>query len=80
MLNGIVVPIPKKRWAKLSSFDMFRVITHHSILFKVIDVIVITKEKDNVYTCNIQFIYKHGASVTLCIGRYDARDHIILCL
>ncbi len=58
MLHGTMVPIRKGRWANVSSSDNFRVITLSSILFKLLDVIVMTKEKDNLCTSNIQFSFK----------------------
>ncbi len=45
---------------------------HSSILCKLLDVIVMTKEKDNLCTSNLQFGFKPGfkpgASTTLCTG------------
>ncbi len=66
MLHGTIVPIPKGRWAHLSSYDNFRAITPSRIL--CIDVIVMTKEKDNLYISNLQFSFKPGSSTTLCTG------------
>ncbi len=66
MLRGTMVPIPKGRWANLSSSDNFRAITLSSILYKLLDVIVMTKEKDNLCTSNLHFSFKSDASTTLC--------------
>ncbi len=66
MLHGTIVPIPKGRWANVSSSDNFRAITLSSILCKLLDFIVMTKEKDNLCTSNLQFSFKPGDSTTLC--------------
>ncbi len=68
MLHGTMVPIPKGMWANLSSSDNFRAITLCSILCKLLDVIVMTKTKDNLCTSNLQFSFKPGASTTLYTG------------
>ena len=68
MLHGTMVPIPKGRWANLSSSDNFRAITLSSMLCKLVDVIVLTKENVNLVTSNLQFSFKTGASTTLCTG------------
>ncbi len=50
MLHGT---IRKGRWENLSSSDNFRANTLSSILCKLIDVIVMTTEKDNICTSNL---------------------------
>ncbi len=66
MLNGTMVPIPKGRWANLSSSDIFRAITLTSILCKLLDVIILTKEEAHLCTSNLQFGFKQGSSTSLC--------------
>ncbi len=68
MLHGTMVPIPKGWWANVSSSDNFRAFTLSSILCKLLDVIVITKEKDHLRTSNLQFSFKPAGSTTLCTG------------
>ncbi len=58
MLNDTMVPMPKGRCANLSSSDNFRVITISSILCKLLDVIILTKEEAHVCTSNLQFGFK----------------------
>ncbi len=60
MVNGTMVPIPKGRWANLSSLDNFRAITLNSILCKLLDVIILTKEEAHLCTSNLQFGFKQG--------------------
>ncbi len=66
MLNGTMVPIPKGRWANMSSSDNFMAITLSSILCKPLDVIILTKEKAHLCTNNLQFGFKQGSSISLC--------------
>ncbi len=66
MLNGTMVPIPKGRWANLSSSDNFRTITFSSILCKLLDVIILTKEEAHLCTSNLQFGFKQESSTSLC--------------
>ncbi len=66
MLFGTMVPIPKGRWANLSNSDNFRTITLSSILCKILDVVILTKESDNLCSSNLQFSFKPGTSTSLC--------------
>ncbi len=64
MLHDTIVPISTGRQANVSPSDNVRAITLNSSLWKLIDVIVMTKEKDNWYTCNLQFSFKLGLYCT----------------
>ncbi len=66
MLNGTMVPIPKGRWANLTISDNFRAITLSSIFGKLIDMIVMNKENENLSTSGIQYSFKPGSSTSLC--------------
>ncbi len=66
MLFGTMVPIPKGWWANLSNSDNFRAITLSSILCKNLDIVILTKESDNLCSSNLQFSFKPGASTSLC--------------
>ncbi len=68
MLHSTMVPIPKRRWANLSSSDNFKAITLSNSFCKLLDVLVMTKEKDNLCTSNLQFSFKPGASTSLRTG------------
>ncbi len=61
-----MVPIPKSRWANLSSSDNFRAITISSILSKLLDVIILIKEEDKLCTSSLKFGFKHSSSTSLC--------------
>ncbi len=52
MLTCTMIPIPKGRWANLSTSDHFRAITLSSILCKLLDVIILTKEMHLIVTAN----------------------------
>ncbi len=69
MLNGTMVPIPKRRWTNLSSSDNFRAITLSSIFCKLLDVIILTKEEAHLCTSILQFGFKQGSSNSLCTAR-----------
>ncbi len=66
MLNATMVPLPKGRWANLTTSYSFRAITLSSIFGKLIDMIVMNNENENLYTCDIQFSFKPGSSTHLC--------------
>ncbi len=61
-----MVPIPKARWANLTTSDHFRAITLNSIFGKLIDIIVMNKENENLCTSCLQFSFKPGSSTSLC--------------
>ncbi len=66
MLNGNVVPIPNGRQANLLSSGYFRAITLSSMLCKLLDVIILTKDEVHLCTSNLQFGFKQGSSTSLC--------------
>ena len=66
MLVGVMVPIPKGRWSNLCISDNFRAITLSSIIGKLLDIVIITKEEKHLSTSNYQFSFKKGLSTGLC--------------
>ncbi len=50
MQNRTMIPIPKGRWSNLITSDTFRAITLSSIFSKLIDIIVMNKENQNLCT------------------------------
>ncbi len=66
MLMGTMVPLPKDRWANLSSSDTFKAITISSIFGKLLDFIILIKEENNLCTIDLQFSFKTGSSTSLC--------------
>ncbi len=68
MLHDTMVQISKRRWAILSSSDNFRAITLNSILCKLRDVTVMTKEKNYLCRSNQQFSFKPDTYTILCAG------------
>ncbi len=67
MLTGTMIPIPKGRWAILSTSDNLRAITLSSILCKLLDVVILTKEKGSLCTSHLQYGFKQGSSTSLCM-------------
>ncbi len=65
MLTGTMIPIPKGRWANLSTSDNFRAITLSNILCKLFDVVILTKEKGSLCTSNLQYGFKQGSPTSL---------------
>ncbi len=66
MLFGTIVPLPKGRWANLSSSDNVRAITLSSIFGKLLDFIILIKEENNLCTSDLQFSFKTGSTTGLC--------------
>ncbi len=66
ILTGTMIPIPKCRWANLSTSDNFRAITISNILCKLLDVVILTKEKCSLCTSDLQYVFKQGSSTSLC--------------
>ncbi len=66
MLTGIMIPIPKGRCANLPTSNNFRAIILSSILCKLLDVVILTKEKGSVCTSDLQYGFKQGSSTSLC--------------
>ncbi len=65
MLFGTMVPLPKGRWANLSSSYNFRVITLCSIFGKLLDFIILIKKENSLCTSDLQFSFKTGSSTSL---------------
>ncbi len=67
-LDGMLIgfPIPNGRWANLSTSDNFRAITLSSILCKMLDVVILTKEKGSLCFSDLQYGFKQGYSTSLC--------------
>ncbi len=66
MLTGTMIPIQKGRWARFSTSDNFRAITLSSILCKLLDVVILIKEKGSLCTSDLQYGFKQGSSTSLC--------------
>lgn len=66
MLLGTMIPLPKGKWANLTSTENFRAITLSSIFGKLLDFIILCKEEDTLCTSELQFSFKKGSSTTLC--------------
>ena len=66
MLIGTIIPIPKGRWANLCLSDNFRAITLSSILGKILNNVILTKEAQKLCSSNLQFDFKKGGSTSIC--------------
>ena len=62
MCLGTVIPIIKNKRANISDSDNFRGICLQSSLCKLIDIIILKKEKDHLSTSDSQFGFKSNLS------------------
>ncbi len=65
MLTGTMIPIPKGKWANLSTSDNFKAINLSGILCKLLDVVILSKEKVNLCTSDMQYGFKQGSSTAM---------------
>ena len=54
MLIGTMVPLPKGKWNELNNSKNFRAITISSLFGKLLDRIIIKREKSNLFTNDLQ--------------------------
>jgi hypothetical protein len=66
MILGTMVPIPKCKQKPLDTSDNYRSITLSSIVSKIFDIIILSKEEDLLITSDLQFGFKEGSSTTQC--------------
>ena len=66
MMISTMVPIPKIKSQIICKSDNFRAITLSSMMGKLLDWIILSKEKAALYTSDQQFGFKHGLSTTQC--------------
>ena len=65
MLLGTLTPLPKDRRASLSNSDNFRSICLQSVLCKLFDVIIMTREQRQLFTSEMQFGFKSHMSTSV---------------
>uniref|UniRef100_A0A0P4VXS2 Reverse transcriptase domain-containing protein n=1 Tax=Scylla olivacea TaxID=85551 RepID=A0A0P4VXS2_SCYOL len=66
MMKGVMIPLPKGRWANLNTSENYRAITLSSLMSKILDNIVLMRERDKLLTNDLQFGFKEGTSSTMC--------------
>ena len=66
MLVGTMIPIPKDRRQLRCTSDNFRAITLSSIVGKLLDLIILSKEQGALLTSQLQFGFKENISTTQC--------------
>ena len=66
MVIGTMVPIQKGKFTDVTKSKNFRAITISSLLGKIFDIIVLNKENKTLFTNDLQFGFKAGASTTMC--------------
>ena len=66
MLVGTLIPIPKDRRQLRCTSDNFRAITLSSIVGKLLDLIILSKEQGALLTSQLQFGFKENMSTTQC--------------
>ena len=65
-LKSTMIPIPKGRWANLSDSNNFRTITLSSMIGKVLELVIMNREMNQLCTSELQFGFKEGLSTTMC--------------
>ena len=66
MLVGTMIPIPKDRRQLRCTSDNFRAITLSSIVGKLLDLIILSKEQGALLTSQLQFGFNENMSTTQC--------------
>ena len=66
MIIGTMVPMPKGKWTNSCLSDNYRAITLSSIIGKLLDIIIMSREEKQLSTSDLQFSFKKGASTSLC--------------
>lgn len=66
MILGTMIPIPKDKKKSLCDSSNYRSIALSSILSKILDWIILTKERTSLISSDLQFGFKEGTSTTQC--------------
>ena len=66
MILGTMVPIPKCKQKRLDVSDNYRSITLSSIVSKIFDIIVLSRDEKLLMTSELQFGFKQASSTTQC--------------
>ena len=66
MLLGTIIPIPKVKKQVVCNSDKFRTITLSSIAGKILDWVILFKEKEQLCSSDLQFGFKEKVSTTDC--------------
>ena len=66
LLRGTTIPIPKGRNSNLTTSDNYRGITLSSIFLRIFDLIVLSRYRDCLSTCDLQFGFKKKCSTNIC--------------
>ena len=87
LLVGTMVPIPKDKRQLVCTSDKFRAITLGSIVAKLFDVVILSKEQNALATSHLQFGFKQTMSTNHCtyvmmetISYYNANDSNVYAL
>ena len=73
ILKGVMVLLPKGRWANLNSSENYRAITLSSLISNII----LMKEREKLVTNDLQFGFKEGTSCSMCTAM--VREVVLLC-
>ena len=66
LLRGTTIPIPKGKNANLTTSENYRGITLCSIFLRVFDLIVLSRYRNFLSTCDLQFGFKKKCSTNIC--------------
>ena len=66
LLEAVITSIPKDLRGDLCSSDNYRGVSLCSALCKIVDLVVINKHRDKLFTSNLQFVFKPEHSTNMC--------------
>ena len=66
MFCGTMIPIPKDKRKSLDCSDNYRAITLGSIVSKILDSVIMLKDKSALSTSDLQFAFKNKSSSSHC--------------
>ena len=79
MCTGTIIPIPKGKRANTSISDNFRGICLQSILCKMLDIFILSKEKAKLWTDDLQFGFKNKLSASMATALMTETVDYYLC-
>ena len=66
LLLGTMIPLIKDTRGKRQCSDNYRALTIGTGMAKILDIVILNQQKDNLYTSNLQFGFKEKSSTSMC--------------
>ncbi len=79
MLVGTLFPIPKNKIVNINISDNFRAVCLQSVLYKLMDIIILCREACTLMTCESQFGFKQRLSVGLATSVFLETTNYYVC-